>query len=266
MAASDDQGARKVVIVSMTGASHSEHDTDVPGAERDSVRAGHEPDRFGAKSILAVPALLATVVLIAFGIVTAVFYGLYTRFLPIPAGGSNPQAVAVNTVEAADGSGRADRDISERFSRIGSTAPKDVPGFAGTAVPQPRLEYLKQTAPESDRDPAFERSKRPVESASNTYEIRPEDLRPANYVDPVTKEKVLATYAWVDPAKRVARVPIAEAMRMILAGNKLPVRKDAMASPASSINVPTLSNGGLPAKPTAAPTSPPADDHKNEKH
>ena len=278
MAAIGGDGAdpKKVVIVSMTGASHSELDTDIPGAETDSVRAGHEPDRFKVKSILAVPALLTVVVVLAFGIVTALFVGLYTRFVPTPAGGSNPQAVEVNTVAAADGKGRQDRDVSERFARIGSTAPKDVPGLAGTAVPQPRLEYLKQTTPETKDDPAFERSKRPVESASNTYEIRPEDLRPDNYTDPVTKEKVLATYGWVDAGKKVARVPVAEAMRMILADpKKLPVRKNPLTQVGTSINTPTLSNGGLPPGGAVAdgkPTPPPAekphadkphDDHKH---
>ena len=158
MAVVGGEGAdpKKVVVVSLTGASHSEHDTDVPGAERDSVRAGHEPDKFQVKSILAVPALLAAIVLIAFGIVTAVFVTQYTRFTPAPAGGTNPQAVEVNTKATADGTGRADRDVSDRFARIGSTAPKDVEGLPGTAVPQPRLEYLKQTEPETKDDLNYE--------------------------------------------------------------------------------------------------------------
>ena len=267
----DEAGPSKVVVVSMTGASHSEHDTDVPGAEVRSVRAGHEPDKFGVKSILAVPVLLGAIVLIAFGITTAVFFALYTRFVPAPAGGTNPQGVEINTVAAADGR-RGDRDVSERFSRIGSSAPKDVPGLPGTAVPQPRLEYLKQTAPESKDDPPFARSKRSTDGPSNTYEIRPEDLRPDNYTDPVTHEKVLATYGWVDAGKKVARVPIAEMMRLVAADpKKLPARKDALKGVGTSIHTPTLSNGGLPPKgaaPVADKPAPPAaapkpDDHKH---
>ncbi len=278
MAAIGGDGAdpKKVVIVSMTGASHSDHDTDIPGAEKNSVRAGHEPDRFQVKSILAVPVLLTVVVLVAFGIVTAVFLGLYTRFVPTPAGGSNPQGLELNTRATEDGKGRQDRDISQRFARIGSTAPKDVPDLPGTAIPQPRLEYLKQTTRESKDDPAFGRSKRPVESVSNTYEIRPEDLRPANYTDPVTKEKVLVTYGWVDAGKKVARIPVAEAMRMILADPKrLPVRKNPLIQVSTSINTPTLSNGGLPTGGAIADTKttppqaekPPADKpHDDHKH
>lgn len=258
---------KEAVVVSLTGASHSEHDTDVPGAERDSVRAGHEPDKFGVKSILAVPALLVAMVLVAFGIVTAVFLTQYTRFVPAAAG-TNPQAVEMNTTVSKDGKTRSERDISDRFARIGSTAPKDLAGLPGTAVPQPRLEYLKQTEPQTETDPPFERSKRPVESASNTYEIRPEDLRAENYVDPVTKEKVLATYGWVDADKQVARMPIGEAIRQVLASKKLKARKDAIPSPGSSIHTPTLSNGGRPAQPNATTTGtptpppvPPADKH-----
>lgn len=272
----DEFGPKKVVIVSMTGASHSEHDTDVPGAERDSVRAGHEPDRFGVKAILAVPALLTLIVLLAFGIVTALFLATYDRFHPAPAGGFNPQAVAVNTVEAADGKGRVERDVSERVGRISSTAPESVPGLPGTAVPQPRLEYLKEVAPETKQDPAWVRSKRPVETPSNTYEIRPEDLRPENYADPETRVKVLATYGWVDDKKTVARIPIGEAIKLAATGKlKLPAaRKDAVPSPTSSINAPTMANGGVPpqrnatqeGKPTPPVEPKPHDDKKGDKH
>lgn len=267
MAAIGGDGAdpKKVVVVSLSGASHSEHDTDIPGAERDSVRAGHEPDKFQAKSILAVPALLIGVVIVAFSIVSALFFTQYHRFVP-ETSGFNPQSADLNTKLADDGKTRVDRDINDRLARFGSTAPKDVAGQPGTAVPQPRLEYLKQTAPNTPDDPAFERSKRPVESVTNTYEIRPEDLRPDNYLDPVTKEKVLVSYGWVDPDRKLARIPIGEAMRQVLASKKLKARKDPLPSPTSSINTPTLANGGQ-VRPNATvtdnpnPPVPPAGKH-----
>ena len=245
----------KVVTVSLTGASHSEHDTDVPGVEAVSVQAGHEPDKFQVKSILAVPALLVAMILATFTIVTVLFVTQYTRFLPNTGSPLNPQSAAVNTVTDDDGKNRRDRDVSERFSRIGSTAPKDVPGLPGTALAQPRLEYLKQTAPETPDDPAWERSKRPVDSPSNTYEVRPEDLRPLNYTDPVTREKVLATYGWVDEGRKVARMPIAEAMKQVVVSKKLKARKDAIPAPGSSIHTPTLSNGGRPVQGNATQAS-----------
>jgi hypothetical protein len=253
----DPADPKKVVVVSLSGASHSEHDTDIPGAERDSVRAGHESDKFQVKSILAVPALLVAIVILAFGIVTALFVTQYHRFIP-ETSGFNPQSADLNTKLADDGKTRVDRDINDRLARFGSTAPKDVPGQPGTAVPQPRLEYLKQTAPD---DPAFERSKRPVESPTNTYEIRPEDLRPNNYVDPVSKEKVLVSYGWVDPDRKVARIPIAEAMKQVLASKKLKARKDPLPRPDTSIHTPTLSNGGQATKPTTAAPTPEKDKH-----
>lgn len=262
--AGDEYGPKKVVIVSMSGASHSEHDTDIPGAERDSVRAGHEPDRFAAKAILAVPALLTLVVLTAFGVVTFLYRTGYTRFHPAPAGGFNPQAVAFNTTLAADGKERIDRDVSSRVSRISSTAPKDVNGLPGTAVPQPRLEYLKETAPESKDDPAYLRTKRPIETPSNTYEIRPEDLRPDNYADPETKVKMLATYGWLDTNKKVARIPINDAIKMVIAGKKLPARKDAVPSPTSTTYAPTLANGGVPPQRKVIQPAPPTDNKSHD--
>ena len=264
MAVVGGEGAdpKKVVVVSLTGASHSEHDTDIPGAEPQSVRAGHEPDKFQVRSILAVPALLATMVLLSFVAVTVIFFTQYTRFSPL--GNSvNERALDLSSTPAAGGKGRVERDVSERVSRISSTKPQDLKGVPGTAVPQPRLEYLKKVEPETTDDPAWERSKRPVESPENTYEIRPEDLRPNNYVDPQTREKVLVTYGWVDPKHTIARMPIEAAIQMVLDKKVLKARKDAIPSPVSSIHTPTLSNGGQPVKPNATtgnagPTPPPA--------
>ena len=73
------------------------------------------------------------------------------------------------------------------------------------------------------QDPAFLRSVRPSE-AGNSPLIRPEDLRPDNYVDPITRQKVLRDYAWVSKEKGVARIPVNVAIKVLIEKNAFPVQ------------------------------------------
>lgn len=225
------------LLVSMSGASGGEHETLPPGADGQAVRAGHEPDKFDVTAILYVPAFLAAVVIVAFVVVTFVIFTFYTRYKPAAAG-ANPQTVQM-----------AHADINDRFARISSTVPKDLKTadgkvIEGTGVPQPRLEYLKETRPETPSDPAYMRTKRPIDTPGNTYEIRPEDLRPDNYLDPLTRDKVLATYGWRKADKSVARMPIDAAIKLVIAQNKLPVKKGAAPAATTSAGRATLANSG----------------------
>lgn len=225
------------LLVSMSGASGGEHESLPPGADGQAVQAGHEPDKFDVTAILYVPAFLTAVVIVAFVCVTFVIFTFYTRFKPVAAG-ANPQTVQM-----------AHSDINDRFARISSTVPKDLKTadgkvIEGTGVAQPRLEYLKETQPETPNDPAYMRTKRPIDTPGNTYEIRPEDLRPENYHDPLTRDKVLATYAWRKADKSVARMPIEAAIKLVIAQNKLPVKKGAAPADTTSAGRATQANAG----------------------
>jgi hypothetical protein len=225
------------MMVSMSGASAPEHETEPPGADPVAFRAGHEPDRFQVKGILYVPIFVTVVVLIAFGLTSAIFFGLIRQPSTKPVG--NPQGAALNQAP-----------INERFARISSTDPKPLPGRPDTGVAQPRLEYLRQTGSDGPfGDPPHLRSRAPL-GQGNSPEYRPEDLRPENYVDPKSGQKILAGYSWADEGKRVARVPIGDAIKLVVAQKKLPTRKDEKGQPVKGPPVTSedrakLSNAGF---------------------
>ena len=199
------------------------HDTDPPGVQPDAVKAGHESDRFEAQKALYVPAIVVVTVLTAIGIISAIFAAVVYKPAMDP---------AANQESAAE----ATRPLNSRFGQISSTDPN-------APVKQPRLEYLKQTATEGDRDPAWLRPKRPIEAVGATWEIRPEDLRPENFVDPTLKRKILVEAGWRDAdTKNVAHIPLAVAMDAVLA--KLPIRKDPVVVSPTSDGKPKLSNSG----------------------
>ena len=196
----------QAVFVSMSGMGASEHDTHPPGATADSVAAGHEPDRFNVKTILYVPLLVAVTVVVGFTIITTLFVTIVRK--ASPNGNTDPQSQT-----------EAQKPINERFARISSTDPN-------AAIHQPRLEYLKQVDNGPDgKDPPHYRSKRPIEYAGATYEIRPEDLRPQNYIDPSKHRKILIETGYVDRDKKIVSIPIADAMELLVNGHKLPTRK-----------------------------------------
>jgi len=193
-----------VVFASMSGMGASEHDTHPPGATPESLDAGYEPDRFNVRTILYVPLLVAVIVVVGFATITTLFVTIVRK--AVPTANTDPQAEAISTLP-----------INERFARISSTDPK-------AAVPQPRLEYIKQVE-NGPGDPTHYRSKRPIEYAGATYEIRPEDLRPGNFIDPTRLRKILIETGHIDRDRKIASIPIADAMAMLIDGHKLPTRK-----------------------------------------
>jgi len=253
-AAAPHDKALNAVFVAMSGMGADEHGTLPPGARAESVQAGHEPDRFNAKTILYVPLLVALVALVGFGVITTMFLTIVRK--AEPNGSTDPQAAAISQLP-----------INERFARISSTDP-------AAAIPQPRLEYIRQVDP---KDPSHYRSKQPIEYAGNTYEIRPEDLRPGNFIDPTRKRKILIESGYTDKAKKVAYIPIADAMAMLIEGHKLPTRKGGvnegdkgmLANTTASDLRAKLSNSGRggPSMPAAVKTEEkPAAPHEPAKH
>lgn len=232
------------LMVSMSGASGAEHETEPPGASPTSLQAGHEPDRFDVRGILYVPLFVVVVVGIAYVLVTSVFSGFVHKDDPTKA--KNPYGAEQN--QAA---------INERVGRISSTSPKALDGMPDTAVPQPRLEGLRQTGRDGPGDdPPHIRSKRPV-GEGNSPEYRPEDLRPENYTDPATGKRVLVEYH-MDPKTKTAVVPIDVAMKAVAAPGKLPTKKGpdgkpVEGPPATSDGKAKPSNAGRGQPPTAVP-------------
>ncbi len=243
-----------VLFASMSGMGADEHGTHPPGATVESVQAGHEPDRFNARAILYVPLLIVCTVIVGFTIVTTLFATVVRK--AEPNANTDVQAAAVGTLP-----------INERFARISSTDPN-------AAVAQPRLEYFKQVE-SSPTDPAHYRSKRPIAVPGATYEIRPEDLRPQNFIDPTRHRKILIETGYVDKDKKIASIPIADAMELILKAHKLPVRKGDAVKDKDNLAYTTVNDGkaklsnsgrGGPSMPVAVKTEVKPAAHEPAKH
>jgi len=221
----DNDHALGKVLTAASGMGADEHDSGPAGAAPEAVKAGHEADRFRVKPILFVPLLVTVVVVGAIVVISAIFFTMVERQDKpgTPNTSMNPMAAA-----------EANSSINERFAKISSTDPN-------ARVAQPRLEYLKLT---DNSDPAYYRSKLPSDVAINTYEIRPEDLRPENFIDPTQRRKILIESSWTTADKKFASIPIAEAIKAVIAGRKLPTRKDAPKAVLVSDEKAKISNGG----------------------
>ena len=201
------------------------HDEDVPGADKESVRAGHEPDWFNARGVIFVPIGVAIAAAMTYGVVTLLF-AAFTPGKPAADKTTNPQAVEENS-----------KPYDQRVTRISSQDPN-------APVKQPRLEWLRTVEGKTKDEPVYYRSMKSPDMG-NSPEIRPEDLRPENYVDWNTGKKVLSTYEWVDQAKGVARIPVNEAIRILATQKKLPAKPVAGGHPTgATTREPKLSNGG----------------------
>lgn len=217
----------------VTGATSaaSHHDVDVPGTNADSVKAGHEPDRFDAKGIILVPFGVIGTAFVAY-VIVSVLFGQLDFGAPDRSNVQNQQAA-----EAGD------KPYNERIATIDSTD-------AHAKSAEPRLEYMKKIDASRNGkpdDPIFVRSFQPADTGNSPI-ITPRDLYPDRFHDPVTGKKLLEDYEYLNGEKKIARIPIAEAMKLV----KLPAKKAATASSVSAN--PKLSNGGQaigdgPAKP-----------------
>lgn len=255
------------MLISLSGSGGPAHETGPPGANELSVRAGHEPDRFQVRSILYVPAAVVVVLVLAYLLVTWLFaMAMSGKDADLArAKQRNPLATEQNT-----------RNWDARIGEVSSTDPRAPSGDHPTGVAQPRREGLYQTLNKTDGtpDPEHYRSKLMDPEGNNPIDIRPEDLRPENYVghyfDPVRGEKVLARYGWADEGKKLARVPIDEAIKMVAEGKlKLPVRKDPVKLPETTAERARMSNAGRGGQPPfPVPTTPSPNkggDHKDHK-
>lgn len=215
------------IYEAMTGASAPpgphDHDVDVPGAKPESVTAGHEPDKFDAKGIIFVPILVIMTAGMAYVIVTLLF-GAFEF--------GQPDKNAVNNPRAAEEGGKY---YNDRIGTISTTSPT-------AEFHEPRLEGLKPIDASRNgkpADPPYVRSFQQKDDQTRVPFYTPQDLYPDRYTDPLTGKKLLLDYEYANEKKTVARIPIAEAMKLV----KLPAAKKA--TPNSSFGgAPKLSNGG----------------------
>ncbi len=246
-----DRWAR--IYEAMTGASappsSHDHDVDQPGAKPESLKAGHEPDRFDTKGIIFVPILVIIMAGIAYVVVTALFS--HFEF-----GKLDTSKDVVQNQQAAD---EATKFYNDRIATISSTNPL-------AEVKEPRLEGLRNIdalRPGQDKpDPAYVRSFQATDK-DHIQLVTPQDLYPDRYTDPITGKRLLVVYEFVNDKKSVARIPIAEAMKLV----KVPAKKG---SPNTSYGVaPKLSNGGQAVAALVTPKEPapkPADKKEDPKH
>ncbi|HVK13375.1 MAG TPA: hypothetical protein VM597_31765 [Gemmataceae bacterium] len=196
---------------------------------------GYEPDEFGVKTILAVPAAVIITSVIAFVITWVIFGNLFDpRF-------DNPPA----EVEAAKL--RNAEPLNDRLARISSTDPK-------AEVNAPRLEGMRRTEVHfRDGKPdnasrynvvtAELTSTQPLKDGSNPPYYHPEDLRPER--SPVLTKGGAAEGGEV-------RIPIDQAIAKLASGGSgMSDTKDVKQPINAHWDLPKESNGGVGAKPPA---------------
>src|SRR5687767_14794547 len=97
------------LMITVSGASGSEHESEPPGVNTVSLRAGHEPDKFDIRPILYVPLLVVIVLAMAYAMVSGVFFNIKD---PAKTDKGNPEVVELNA-----------KPLNERGPRISSSDP-----------------------------------------------------------------------------------------------------------------------------------------------
>ena len=233
-----DESPLNMLWVSMTGAS-TDHATDAPGVNEKSQAVGHEPDEFGVKGIIAVPAAVVIALVITYLVVTGIF--------------------AIWKTPKEELASQNQRPINERIGKISSTDPQAVDGNPNTAVPQPRLEYIRQIddkrSGSNQSDPPYLRSFPDAENGNNPPQFYPQFLRPENYIDPTTGTKVLSGGEWISKEKGVAQISIEDAVKLMTTTKKPPTAKAPTAPVIGTMGQAKISTGGRggPSEPAVAP-------------
>ncbi len=237
-----EESALNQLWVAMTGASAG-HGEAPPGINDNSVQVGHEPDEFGVRGIVAVPIAVVLVLILTYLVVTGIFAYL-----------ESPQSnlAAQNQVP-----------FNERTGRISSTDPHAVAGDPNTAVPQPKLEFMRQVEDKrpgsSQADPPYLRSFAPSEGGNNPPEIYPQALRAENFVDPTTGRKALRETQWVSKEKGIAQISIEDSIKLLTTTKKPAFKPGTPPVVVGTLGQAKLSTGGRggPSEPPAPPKQEP---------
>lgn len=166
---------------------HTEHDAPNRDVNPESLKQGYEPDKINVRLILYVPVAIFFTFVLAYVVVTVIIDNLREGH---KTPGENLPATARN--EAA---------MNDQLSRISSTNPK-------ADVRQPRLEGLNELI----KDGQSVQSNVPTKEG-NSVQYHPEDLRPS-----AERWKILQEYGWRDKSKDIVRIPIMEAIKVLMHG------------------------------------------------
>jgi hypothetical protein len=207
----------------------------------------YEPDKFAVKTILAVPIAVIVTGLLAFITTWLLFSNIFDPKLQEPA--DVPGAAVRNAAP-----------LNDRFGRISSTDPN-------AEVQQPRLEGLEKTQVyPRDGDPNNAEGKNLITSQMTTTQATKEGNSPKYHAEQLRPDKVKAlNTSGPDPETGTTKVPVDEAIKLLVDGKLLPAREGAGRLDIDAHwDRPKESNGGNakipePAKP-AAPKK--ADDKK----
>ncbi len=240
-----EESALNQLWVAMTGASAG-HGEAPPGINDNSVKVGHEPDQFGVKGIIAVPVAVVIALILTYLVVT----GIFTLLRP-------PQENLAGQHQAS---------YNERVGRISSTDPEAIDTDPNTAVPQPRLEYMRQVEDKrpgsTQPDPPYLRSFAPAEGGNNPPEIYPQFLRAENFVDPTSGRKALRENQWVSKEKGIAQISIEDSIKLLTTTKKPAFKPGAAPVVIGTVGQAKLSTGGR-GGPSEPATAPKAEPHKH---
>jgi len=172
--------------------------TDLPpnkDVNPESLKLGHEPDVVDARTILYVPIAIVITFAITFGVVSWIISN--TRITDEPRPG-NPLA-AERFRKPVD-----QPMLNKRLGTMSSTDP-------AATVKAPRLEGLTQMTTENV--PYLQSS--PPTKEGNSPQYYPEAMRPDSSH---SKDLGLQDYAWKEKKDSTVRVPIADVMKLLVAG------------------------------------------------
>jgi len=201
-----------------------DHDTRI-GADPTAINRGHEEDVTDIRSIWAIPIAVVAFIVLGLVVATGSFIYLMNRAVDPTA---NERAVA-----------RGQAPLNERMARIGRA------GQGTELTDQPRLEGLKQLEGDGQT------TSRPELPNVNPPQYPNEMLRPEN-------QKLLKRAGWIKTGE-FARIPITDAIQIMLHDHMFPVRKDPVKLTSPEFGATGANAGrGVPTIPT---TPAPKKDH-----
>lgn len=202
------------------------------GVNPEALRLGHEPDVFAVKPILSIPFAVVVTFVVGFGVAAGVFAYMASRVKPDPR--AHPEGLA-----------RGNAPLNERLARI------DQKGASGvkSEVDQPRLETLKRLQT-NDKEKTVQFTTQPELPTGNPPWIHPEDIQPSRVAG-------LQRAEYLDKGKKTARIPIGDAMKLIVEKGLLPAHKGGP-RPQGTADRATGSNGGRGGMPAAPKVEAPA--------
>ncbi|HEX4606931.1 MAG TPA: hypothetical protein VH092_01875 [Urbifossiella sp.] len=204
------------------------------GVNPEALKLGHEPDVFAVKPILSIPFAVVVTFVVGFGVAAGVFAYMAAQVKPDPL--AHPEGLA-----------RGNAPLNDRLARTDQTGASGVKA----EVDAPRLETLRRLQT-NDKEKGVQFTSQPELPTGNSPWIHPEDIQPGRVAG-------LNRTEYADKEKKYARIPIDDAMKLIVEKGELRAHKGG-ARPQVSADRPTGANagrGGMPAAPKVEAPAPP---------